>query len=127
MRAGCDAARSAAPAAGVAERWRAAWGEEVVVAARAADRRAAAARSQLRAGEPPPAWRASACCPAICACRAGTRSPTSTGYGEGGWWVQDIAASLPARLLGAGEGRTVLDLCAAPGGKTMQLAAAGFG
>ncbi|KTE17731.1 RsmB/NOP family class I SAM-dependent RNA methyltransferase [Sphingopyxis sp. H115] len=48
------------------------------------------------------------------------------GYGEGGWWVQDLAASLPARLLGTGEGRTVLDLCAAPGGKTMQLAAAGW-
>ncbi|MBV8686691.1 MAG: RsmB/NOP family class I SAM-dependent RNA methyltransferase [Alphaproteobacteria bacterium] len=49
-----------------------------------------------------------------------------TGYGEGGWWVQDVAASVPARLLGPGEGRTALDLCAAPGGKTMQLAAAGF-
>jgi len=48
------------------------------------------------------------------------------GYREGGWWVQDLAASVPARLLGAGEGRTVLDLCAAPGGKTMQLAAAGW-
>jgi 16S rRNA (cytosine967-C5)-methyltransferase len=49
-----------------------------------------------------------------------------TGFGEGGWWIQDIAASIPARLLGAGDGRTALDLCAAPGGKTMQLAAAGF-
>jgi len=49
-----------------------------------------------------------------------------TGYGEGNWWVQDVAASIPARLLGPGEGRTALDLCAAPGGKTMQLAAAGF-
>jgi 16S rRNA (cytosine967-C5)-methyltransferase len=49
-----------------------------------------------------------------------------TGYGEGGWWVQDVAASIPARLLGQGAGRTALDLCAAPGGKTMQLAAAGF-
>ncbi len=49
-----------------------------------------------------------------------------TGYGEGGWWVQDIAASIPARLLGPGDGRTALDLCAAPGGKTMQLASAGF-
>lgn len=48
------------------------------------------------------------------------------GYREGGWWVQDLAASLPARLLGDGEGRTVLDLCAAPGGKTMQLTAAGW-
>ncbi len=51
---------------------------------------------------------------------------TMPGYRDGGWWVQDLAASLPARLLGAGEGRTVLDLCAAPGGKTMQLAAAGW-
>lgn len=48
------------------------------------------------------------------------------GYAEGGWWVQDLAASIPARLLGQGEGRHVLDLCAAPGGKTMQLAAAGW-
>ncbi|MEA3062669.1 MAG: rRNA (cytosine967-C5)-methyltransferase [Sphingomonadales bacterium] len=49
-----------------------------------------------------------------------------TGFGEGKWWIQDIAASIPARLLGPGDGRTALDLCAAPGGKTMQLAAAGF-
>ena len=48
------------------------------------------------------------------------------GFAEGAWWVQDLAASLPARLLGAGEGRRVLDLCAAPGGKTLQLAAAGW-
>ncbi len=48
------------------------------------------------------------------------------GYDEGAWWVQDLAASLPARLLGPGEGRHVLDLAAAPGGKTMQLAAAGW-
>ncbi|WP_088368186.1 RsmB/NOP family class I SAM-dependent RNA methyltransferase [Sphingomonas dokdonensis] len=47
------------------------------------------------------------------------------GYAEGTWWVQDIAASLPARLLGRGPGKA-LDLCAAPGGKTMQLAAAGW-
>jgi 16S rRNA (cytosine967-C5)-methyltransferase len=48
------------------------------------------------------------------------------GYAEGAWWVQDVAASLPARLLGPGEGRRALDLCAAPGGKTLQLAAAGW-
>jgi len=48
------------------------------------------------------------------------------GFADGAWWVQDLAASLPARLLGAGEGRHVLDLCAAPGGKTMQLAAQGW-
>lgn len=48
------------------------------------------------------------------------------GFAEGAWWVQDLAATIPARLLGPGEGRRVLDLCAAPGGKTMQLAAAGW-
>ncbi|UOR15745.1 RsmB/NOP family class I SAM-dependent RNA methyltransferase [Qipengyuania aquimaris] len=48
------------------------------------------------------------------------------GFAEGEWWVQDIAASLPARLLGEGEGRHVLDLCAAPGGKSLQLAAQGW-
>lgn len=47
------------------------------------------------------------------------------GYDTGAWWVQDIAASLPARLLGDVAGARVLDLCAAPGGKTLQLAAAG--
>jgi 16S rRNA (cytosine967-C5)-methyltransferase len=50
---------------------------------------------------------------------------TLPGYAEGGWWVQDAAAALPARLLDARPGERVLDLCAAPGGKTLQLAAAG--
>lgn len=47
------------------------------------------------------------------------------GYAAGGWWVQDAAAALPARLLDAQPGERVLDLCAAPGGKTLQLAATG--
>ena len=47
------------------------------------------------------------------------------GYAEGLWWVQDQAAALPAKLLGTKPGDRVLDLCAAPGGKTLQLAAAG--
>jgi 16S rRNA (cytosine967-C5)-methyltransferase len=47
------------------------------------------------------------------------------GYDEGGWWVQDVAAALPARLLGSVAGKQVIDLCAAPGGKTAQLAAMG--
>ena len=48
-----------------------------------------------------------------------------SGYDEGAWWIQDAAAALPARLLGDVAGKHVLDLCAAPGGKTLQLAAAG--
>jgi 16S rRNA (cytosine967-C5)-methyltransferase len=47
------------------------------------------------------------------------------GFSEGRWWVQDVAAALPARLTGARAGQEVLDVCAAPGGKTLQLAAAG--
>jgi 16S rRNA (cytosine967-C5)-methyltransferase len=47
------------------------------------------------------------------------------GFDEGAWWVQDIAASLPARLLGDVRGKRVADLCAAPGGKTAELALAG--
>ncbi len=56
----------------------------------------------------------------------GTRIAEMPGYAEGDFWVQNPAAALPARLLGAGDGRHVLDLCAAPGGKTMQLASAGW-
>ena len=47
------------------------------------------------------------------------------GFAEGQWWVQDAAAALPARLFGDMAGKTIIDLCAAPGGKTAQLAQAG--
>lgn len=47
------------------------------------------------------------------------------GYAEGAWWVQDAAAALPVKLFGNVRGATVADLCAAPGGKTAQLAAQG--
>ncbi len=57
---------------------------------------------------------------------AGAAITALPGFAEGAWWVQNIIASLPVRLLGKGDGRTVLDLCAAPGGKTMQLASAGW-
>ena len=56
----------------------------------------------------------------------GAAVETLAGFAEGAWWVQDLAASLPVRLLGPGEGRHALDLCAAPGGKTLQLAATGW-
>jgi 16S rRNA (cytosine967-C5)-methyltransferase len=51
--------------------------------------------------------------------------PGLAGFEEGAWWVQDAAAAMPARILAVKPGQRVLDLCAAPGGKTAQLAAAG--
>ena len=110
----------------VAERWRRAWGEAVVAEA-----------AKLIAAPPPldltfptdqlPAdMDGVSLLPGHLRLARGTAVAGLTGYGEGRWWVQDIAASIPARLLGRGEGRTALDLCAAPGGKTMQLAAAGW-
>jgi 16S rRNA (cytosine967-C5)-methyltransferase len=56
---------------------------------------------------------------------AGTAVPDIAGYAEGGFWVQDAAAALPARILAVRPGERVADLCAAPGGKTAQLASAG--
>jgi 16S rRNA (cytosine967-C5)-methyltransferase len=56
---------------------------------------------------------------------AGTRVTDLPGFAEGAFWVQDAAAALPASLLAVQPGERVADLCAAPGGKTAQLAAAG--
>ncbi len=56
---------------------------------------------------------------------AGGALTTLPGYAEGAWWVQDAAAALPAKLFGDIAGREVIDLCAAPGGKTAQLVTAG--
>ncbi|MFM9827319.1 MAG: RsmB/NOP family class I SAM-dependent RNA methyltransferase [Sphingomonas sp.] len=113
----------------VALRWAAAWGAAMVAAAQAA-----------LAGQPPlDLTLADAAETAALAQALGGTSllpghvrlgdhdaiPALEGFGEGRWWVQDIAASLPARLIGRGSGRA-LDVCAAPGGKTMQLAAAGW-
>jgi 16S rRNA (cytosine967-C5)-methyltransferase len=57
--------------------------------------------------------------------QAGGSVMSLPGYTEGAWWIQDAAASLPARLFDDIAGRQVVDLCAAPGGKTAQLASAG--
>ncbi|WP_299735571.1 transcription antitermination factor NusB [uncultured Roseobacter sp.] len=75
---------------------------------------------------------------AVAAATGGTVLPTGSvrvqepgqvsampGFAAGEWWVQDAAAALPVQILGPQPGESVLDLCAAPGGKTMQLAAAG--
>ena len=111
----------------VEERWYRAWGGQAVEAAR----RQIAKRPPLDLS-----FVDEAEADAFAAANAGlslaprhVRLPTSSvtalpGYGEGRWWVQDLAASLPARLI-SGDASEVLDLCAAPGGKTMQLASAG--
>lgn len=57
--------------------------------------------------------------------QAGGMVEDLAGFADGAWWVQDAAAALPARLLGDVAGREIADLCAAPGGKSAQLAAAG--
>jgi 16S rRNA (cytosine967-C5)-methyltransferase len=109
--------------AGVAERWRKAWGADVVAAA---ERLIALPPPIDLIGEPPAGLEGVSLMPGHLRLARGTAVAGLTGYGEGRWWVQDISASVPARLLGPGEGRTMLDLCAAPGGKTMQLATAGW-
>ncbi|MET3724980.1 RsmB/NOP family class I SAM-dependent RNA methyltransferase [Sphingomonas trueperi] len=108
----------------VALRWQAQWGDAVVQAACEA------------IATPPPldlslktdgvtVEDATSLAPRHARLEPGTSVPDLPGFAEGDWWVQDLAASVPARLIGAGTG-TVLDLCAAPGGKTLQLAAAGW-
>lgn len=111
----------------VAARWTAQWGEAMATAASAAwsgpppvDLSFAAEPEGAEWAELP------ALAPRHRRLPRGRAVEDVPGFREGGWWVQDLAASIPARLLGTGNGRRVLDLCAAPGGKTMQLAAAGW-
>ena len=112
----------------VEARWREAWGNDVV----------GAARRQIAQRPPLDLTFASAEAGEEYAAASGGISlapkhvrltdsggvPSLSGFSEGGWWVQDLAASLPARLIPAEAGH-VLDLCSAPGGKAMQMAAAG--
>jgi 16S rRNA (cytosine967-C5)-methyltransferase len=112
----------------VEQRWSESWGERVVEAAR-----------RLIANRPPLdlSFRSDEAAQSFAGETGGTslaprhvrlRDAGSVsalpGFQTGGWWVQDIAASVPARLIPAGS-RDVLDLCSAPGGKAMQIAAAG--
>ncbi len=114
----------------VATRWAAAWGAEAVTAAGLS--MAFAPPVDLTLADPVATDRwakrlgGESYFPGHVRVARGDAVTDLAGFDEGGWWVQDIAASLPARLLYLGDGREALDLCAAPGGKTMQLAAAGW-
>jgi len=111
----------------VEHRWREAWGDEAVDAAR----RQIAKRPalDLTFADDAEAQEYAAKHEGISLASNHVRLSSSSvtdlaGFQEGRWWVQDLAASLPARLI-PDSAEDVLDLCAAPGGKTMQLAAAG--
>jgi 16S rRNA (cytosine967-C5)-methyltransferase len=124
--AGQDAARLNTPD-WLWQRWSDAFGDD-----------AAKAMAETHLSEPPLDITVKTDAPAWAERLGGVALPTGTvrlkargriealaGYDEGSWWVQDFAAALPARFLGDVRGRRVLDLCAAPGGKTAQLASAG--
>ena len=125
LRRGVALPEAPALPAAVEERWRRAWGEDMVAAARRAIGHRPPLDLSFRGDADAAAY------PLGSSLAPGHRRIADAGsvtalpsFDDGIFWVQDLAASLPARLIPAGPG-DVVDLCAAPGGKTMQIAAAG--
>jgi 16S rRNA (cytosine967-C5)-methyltransferase len=110
-------------------RWAMDWGPEVADAAAAMLAEEPAVDLTLREPQETAHWAAElggiSCVPGHVRVRRKGSLVEWPGFAQGKWWVQDLAAGLPARLLGVKPGESVLDMCAAPGGKTLQLASAG--
>ncbi|QDP19518.1 RsmB/NOP family class I SAM-dependent RNA methyltransferase [Sphingomonas xanthus] len=125
LRRGLPAIEAPRLPAEVEARWSAAWGSAVVAAARdAIARRPATDLSFASAPACAEFTQGVSLAPLHRRLDPGSMITELPGFAEGHWWVQDLAASLPARLVPLTAQR-VLDACAAPGGKTMQLAARG--
>jgi 16S rRNA (cytosine967-C5)-methyltransferase len=110
----------------IASRWRKAWGEAVVAEAEKLIAIPPPIDLSFRSDAIPEGLEDGSFAPGHVRLPRGPHVTELPGYAEGAFWVQDYSASIPARLLGAGDAMTALDLCAAPGGKTLQLAAAGW-
>jgi 16S rRNA (cytosine967-C5)-methyltransferase len=108
-------------------RWRKTYGEKTAEAMAAALRVEPSLDLSVKADAPAWAERLGGRVLSTGSVRLASHGPIRelAGFEEGAWWVQDAAAALPARLLGKVEGLRIADLCAAPGGKTAQLASAG--
>lgn len=124
LRRGLTPADHATLPADVEQRWTAAWGADAVAAARRMILQRPPLDLSFKADEVVPHD-----FPGVSLAPRHRRLPSSDvveiqGFSSGDWWVQDLASTLPARLIPY-SARRVIDLCAAPGGKTMQLAAAG--
>lgn len=109
------------------ERWIAAYGRETALAIALAHQAEPALDLTVKEGAPAWAEKLGGILLPTNSVRLANAGPVAAlpGYDEGAWWVQDAAAVFPAKLLGDIKGKSVADLCAAPGGKTAQLAAAG--
>jgi len=127
LRRGLPVAEAAALPPAVEDRWREAWGDQSVEAARRQIVRRPALDLSFADDDEAKSYALEHGGTSLAPRHVRLASTSVTdlaAFDEGRWWVQDLAASLPARLIPPGAA-DVLDLCAAPGGKTMQLASAG--
>jgi 16S rRNA (cytosine967-C5)-methyltransferase len=128
LRRGLPDAESVHLPSDVEERWSQAWGDEMVEAARRQIVRRPPLDLTFKSSAAAEAFAEANGGRSLASCHVRLRDAGSVtglpGFAGGDWWVQDLASTLPARLVG-GTGREVLDLCSAPGGKAMQLAAFG--